>query len=678
MKDKRGFMPFSFAGFLLLMLVLAMVAYTTWSKHKLATNAIEDLTYGSLITTAAGVQSDLQHVARYSTYQALWEVCENADNYDNDESRENKIECLAARQFMDYVAAVQQAYKQLDHRVEIEFKNLHDNLPSFLLHPAENGYALVEVRLTKQTRIRVSSWDDRITLALPFENFHVFIDCRYFLLQERMDKFIRQIDGIRSSWKWAEYATAWGEAMAGRVKLSESRSKTLFTLAWANQELKTFGSADYPAAVMDLAGLDMGVIAGLSSVVDLAVNQLGANDVQIMVSYVDGGIQDLEGISSELMGVNERIERARNEIEVNSPLENVQLELGSAISSVDMILEKIQDVQQQFQHMLDYIASKRGNDTLMVKLYYGLTSLDKNYPPPARRISIGIGGIKNRLAELKMQIETFSQLIQSSNGSDNLDTSFSQFYNNVFTSVQVLLAEPLPRYTESYEEYPDPDSYALENDPSPTTRNARIYIMEPNDGTIGTLDATLKDVKASLERMEDVAADVELEQNGLIGSEIDGELTQVVLGGLGMQSEQPAEFNREHLYELLPPKPIRSQPGISVFDELDIGDIKYKRVDPCGRLGGASAPPTPIPLWFIDVTLYWAQWEVTLELENRPVERIFDFPNQTLPRTSLGEDGFWPAKIHEALGYRYEIPRESFSFSLVIVSPQYFNVDANE
>jgi uncharacterized membrane-anchored protein YhcB (DUF1043 family) len=416
----------------------------------------------------------------------------------------------------------------------------------------------------------------------------------------------------------------------------------------------------------------------LASGAVIPVNSFSVNDVQLMISYVDGGIQDLEGIRAELMDVNKSIEYVRNEVQENFSIENVQLELGSAVSSVGRILEKAQDVQQQFQQLLDYIASKRGSDVLMLKLYNGLTSVDKNYPPPARRISIGIEGVESKLMELKGQIEAFAQLTQSSNRLDNLINSLSQLYTHVVTCVQALLAEPLSKYTEIYEDYPDPITYALENDPSPTPRNARIYIMEPNDGTIGTLDATLKDVKASLERMEEVAKDTELEQGGLAGAEIDGELTQALLGGLDIQSEQQAEFEREQLYELLPPKPIRPQPGISVFDELDIGDVKYKRVDPCGRLGGASAPPTPIPLWFIDVTLYWAQWEVTLELENKPIERIFDFPNQTIPRSPLDGNVVGLAKIHEALGYRYELPRKSFSFTLVIVSPQYFNIDAND
>jgi len=132
------------------------------------------------------------------------------------------------------------------------------------------------------------------------------------------------------------------------------------------------------------------------------------------------------------------------------------------------------------------------------------------------------------------------------------------------------------------------------------------------------------------------------------------------------------------LYELLPPTPIRPQPGLSVFNEFDIRDVRYRRVDPCGRLGGASAPPTPIPLWFIGLTLYWGQWEVTLELENKPIERIFDFLNQTLPRPLLEGDGAGLSKVHKPLGYRFELPRTRFSFTLLIISPRYFNIGADD
>jgi hypothetical protein len=696
MKDKHGFMPFSLAGFLLLMLVLAIVAYTAWSGHQLATNTTEDVACETLLTTAASVQSDLQHIARYATYQALWETCENADNYDGDESMDNMIEYLAAKHFVDYFVVLQQAYRQSDSRIELEFENLRtfesspspglsldqpdvpDNLPSFYLHPAENGFALVEVRLQKQTRIVVHSWDNRITLALPCENFNVFIDCRFFLLQELMDKFVRHLDGIRSSWKWAEYAVAWGEALGGRVGLSQQRSTALFRLAWANNELKTFGSADYPALAMELAGFDAGALASLTSGAGLSSNSFSVNDVQVLISYADVCTQDLVGINDELKGVVKSIEDARDEAQCNSSLENLQLKLGSAIGSVERILANVEDVRQQFQQLLDYTASKRGSDVLMLELYKGLTSLDKKYPPPAQQISIGVDGAESKLMELKGRIEFFAQLIRSSYGSENLDNSFLQLCASVVESVQDLLAEPMPRLTESFEGYPDPITYALENDPSPASQSARVYIVEPKDGTIGTLDVTLKEVKTNLERIKGVAADVELDRNGLVGAEIDQELAQALLGELGTGPGQQAEFDREQLYELFPPEPIRPQPGISVFDQLDIGNVRYKRVDPCGQLGGSSAPPTPILLFFIDVTLYWAQWDVTLELENEPIERILDFQNQTLPRSLLGEDDFELTKIHEALGYRYELPAKSFGFTLLIVSPEYFSIDPSD
>jgi len=698
MNDKRGFMPFSVAGFLILMLVLAMVWHTTWSRHQLATGTIEDVTCESLLATAAGIQSDLQHIARYATYQALWDVCGHADYYDNDESREGMIEWLASRYFVELVSELPQAYKHLDARVELDFRDLQlsfesfpsldfffdllDTLsawPSFDLRPAENGYALVEVRLPRQTRIRVSSWDNRTALALPCENFEVFIDCRYFLLQEHMGNFISEFDDIRSSWKWAEYAAAWGQALVGQVKFSESRSKTLFRLAWANHELETFGSADYPAVVMGLVNLDTGALAGLTSDANVVIKPIGTSDVQMMISYIDSSIQALDEDRAELMDVDGYIEQAKSDAQENSYLlENVCRELNSSIASVDRALEHVREVHQQFQQLLDFIESKREGDVMMMQLYDSLTSSSGDYPSPAQRISLGVEGVESKLTELKGRIDAQVQQIQSSDELGNLCNSLSQLHSYVGTSVQCLLAEPTPKYQESYEEYPDPSAYDPQGDPSPTTRSASIYITEKDDGTIGTLDATLNDIKDSLGRMEDIAGDFELEQEELSGAEIDEELMQVLLGGLDLQSEQPAGFDREQLYELLPPTPIRSEPGLSVFDEFDIGDVSYRRVDPCGRLGGARAPPTPIPLWFIGLTLYWGQWEVTIELENEPIERIFDFPNQTLPRPLLEGSEVGLVKVHKPLGYRFELPRTSFSFTLLIISPRYFNIDADD
>lgn len=694
MNDKRGFMPFSVAGFFILMLVLAMVWHTSWSRHQLATSTVEDATSASLLAIAASIQNDLQHIACYAVYQALWDVCKRANYYDNDESREDMIERLAAEHFVEHLVALPQAHKHLDARVELELPGLQLSFesfpsldfffdllnflnawPSFDMHQAENGYVLVEVELPRQTRIRVSSWDNHATLVLPCENFEAFIDCRYFLLQERMNKFIHEFDDIRSSWKWAEYAAAWGQALAGRVKFSKSRSKALFKLAWANHELDIFGSVDYPAAVMGLANLDAGDIAGLASGTNAIIKPISASDVRMMTSYIDSGIQALEGARAKLMDVERRVEHVNNNVRENSrPLENMREELNSALGSVNRAIEQVREVHQQFQLLLDFVSSKRGINATMLQLYDGLTSPSGSYPAPAQRISLGVEGIESKLIELRGRIEAQIQRIQSSNEITNLENSLSQLHSYVKTCVQGLLTEPIPKYQESYEKYPDPSTFDPEEDPSPKVRNVNIYIIKKDDGTILTLDATLKDVKTSLEKMEDVVGNLEQGQNELSGAEIDEELIQMLLDASYLQSWQPTEFNREQLYELLPPTPIQSQPGLSVFHEFDIKDVEYRRVDPCGRLGGARAPPTPIPLWFIGLTLYWGQWEVTIELEDEFIEQIFDFPNPTLPRPLFEAAGL--VRVHKPLGYRFESQRTRSSFPLVIISPRYFNIDA--
>lgn len=706
MNDERGFMPFSLAGFFILMLVLAMVSHGAWSRHQQTIGAIEDVTCASLLTTAASIQSDLQHLSRYAVYQALWEVCKRADYCDNDESRERMVELLAAEHFVRHLIVLPQAHKHLDASVELEFPGLQLSFesfpsldfffdllnflsawPSFELRQVENGYASVKVRLPRQTRIIVSSWDNRTVLVLPCENFEVFIDCRYFLLQERMGKFIRDFDDIRSSWKWAEYAAAWGQALAGQVKFSKSRSKTIFKLAWANHELETFGSADYPAAAMELADLDVGAIAGLTSDIDVTIKPISASDVRAMIGYIDSSIQTLEMSRAELMDVERRVRRAKDDIRENSCpeenldakkhlLENIREELDHAITGVDRALDQVREVQHQFQLFINFVASKCESNVIMLQLYDGLTTPSGSYPAPVQRISLGVEGVESKLMELRGQIDAQMQQIQSSDEIRNLENSLSQLHDYIKVRVQGLLTEPTPRYQESYEEYPNPSAYDLEEDPSPTTQNANIYIIERDDGTINTLDATLEDVKTSLGEMEDVAGSVEREQNELSGAEIDEELMQMLLEVSYPQSEQPAEFDRGQLYELLPPTPIMSQPGLSVFHEFDIKDVEYRRIDPCGRLGGASAPPTPIPLWFIGLTLYWGQWEVTLELEDEPIEQIFDYPNPTLPRPLLEGAGIELAKIHKSLGYRFELPRTRFSFTLLIISPRYFNIGA--
>ncbi|TET01212.1 MAG: hypothetical protein E3J80_01325, partial [Hadesarchaea archaeon] len=78
---ERGFMPFSAAGIVIVMLVVAMLGHAAWSRHQRSLNVVDDASSSALLTIAMSVQNDLRAAARYAVYRALWEVSKNADNY---------------------------------------------------------------------------------------------------------------------------------------------------------------------------------------------------------------------------------------------------------------------------------------------------------------------------------------------------------------------------------------------------------------------------------------------------------------------------------------------------------------------------------------------------------------------------------------------------------------------
>ncbi len=124
-------------------------------------------------------------------------------------------------------------------------------------------------------------------------------------------------------------------------------------------------------------------------------------------------------------------------------------------------------------------------------------------------------------------------------------------------------------------------------------------------------------------------------------------------------------FDRENFYRILPPSPIDKNHGISVFHELNVKNVRHERGDITGRLGLSVA--TPIPLPFLNVTIFWGQWKTTVELDDS-VEEIFDFDNPTsLMKSNLGQ-------IHGPLAYRWEIPEESFGIDVHVLSLRPFKI----
>jgi hypothetical protein len=602
-----------------------------------------------LLMAITSVQINIQNAARYAAYEALWEVCKRAGDYENDEARQRAIEQLTSERFLEYVAPLPQVYRMHDRRIELKLPRVR---PDIRLRRAENGFALMKVKLPSGTLVKAGSLDGKLELTLPLKSFEIFIDSRYFLLQERMNEFIRELEDVRSGWRWAEYAFAWGEALAGQVRLNKPRSAALFELAWANHELSKFGSADYFAVAPKLAGLDGGATANSYS--SLSATYKSSKDLRVAISYLNRCIKALEEAGAEILDIEACIESAQ------SIAENSDEKLEGVTERVGRALELVQEVRSLFQYTLDFIAGRSENDALMAQLYQGLTTSQGNRPPLTRQVSLGVEGIEEKLFRLKEELKA-PELQQG-----KLPLGVQE---RIRGCVRSLLAKPLPKYRESYIDYSDPSAGADE-DPSPKTRSAQIYIVSKNDGTVASLKATLADLKGNLERLASIEERVESERGK--GTMIDEKLTQTLLGMDLLSERLPNRINREQMYEFLPPKPIRPKPGLSVFHELNVAQVKYERRDPCGVLAGARAPPTPIPLWFIGVTFYWAQWEVTLELEGRPIEQIFDFDNPVLLRPVPEAES---ETIHKPLAYRYEVPLDRFSFELIIVSPKPFSID---
>jgi hypothetical protein len=293
-----------------------------------------------------------------------------------------------------------------------------------------------------------------------------------------------------------------------------------------------------------------------------------------------------------------------------------------------------------------------------------------DYPSLQEQVVWGTGGAENKIFELGAIVQTQLQVVSADNIA-LIKNSISNVHDRAEALIQSLLVEPSPKRSVVFDCYAEPG--ASNSSAEPTRSTVAVYIDGERDGTIGAVKVVLQNTKANLERMRTLSEMTEPSPSELQDVEIDEGLKQK----LGADTQGFLGIDRERLYEILPPAPIRQQPGLSVFHDFEISRVSHEREDPAGRLFGQNAPPTPIPLWFIGLTLWYAQWEITLELADDPVEEIFDFDNPTLPRShELAEvlGNKIVVDVHKPLAYRYEVPNRSFSFKLVIISLRGFSI----
>ncbi len=673
-------MLFSTAGIVIVMLVVAMLGHATWSRYQRSLNVVEDASSSALLTIAMSVQNDLRAAARYAVYRALWEVSKNADDYGSDGARELAIESLAAGYFAERVDALPTVYKQHDARIELELET-SSGRPAFDLREGDGGYAWATARLPSRARVRVSSWDNSLVLELSCENLEVFIDSRYFLLQRRMREFIDGLGSVGTKWAVMEYTAAWAGAwLLEKVTMSASRSKAFFELAWAEHELDIFGSADHVATVGGLIDTTAGtgetsedILSDLFNTT-VVVTPLRTADVEAMGEYVDRALEALAEASTALMEAKEHVRRGSDALtqkpenmnNIGPALENVQAALGDAIGSVTWARNHVSEADQQFEQLIDFIARSAGQNMIMGALHESLVERTRgDYPSPREQVTWGVKGTLAKLDNLEIIISTLARGVGADDTIAELEDLMTDLLNKITSSVQGLLAEPVPKRWVEFTSYAEPGSYEGEP-PESVGKIAPVYIDGEGDGTIGALKIILQNARNNLDEMKGLAGRAEPALDEIKSAEIDEALRQK----LEMNARDFSSINREQLYELLPPPPIQSQPGLSVFHNFNIKKVRYSREDPAGWFGLPT--PTPIPLWFIGVTLWWAQWDITLELEDGIIEEIFDFDNPTLPLTheAMGEEFI----AHKPLAYRYEVSNNMFNVRLVIISLKPFSI----
>ena len=693
---ERGFMPFTAVGVIIVMLVVAMVGRAALSCHERSVYSINGVESDAVLTSIAGIQNDLKHVARYAVYKALWDVSKHAEDYADAAARERAIENLALNYFLEFVEELPRNYQHSDARVELDISNSVENfspwnfwnwltsinnLPRVDIR-AEGDFVSADVKLPRQTRIRARTWDNSLVVTLPCENFDIFVDSRYYLLQDRMGEFIGNgFEEIRETWRNIEYILAWAGAWTSTgVNLSDARSRAIFELAWARQELETFGSADYIAAAIGLCGAGnsndvLSTISNPSSIIPLR-----AVDVDTMNRFIDSAINYLNSASTDLTAAKMHLTHARDNItriqdnveNAISELGNARMELGAAISSVTQSKSCVQNARQQFDQLVEFIAQAARSDVVMAAIHHSITrrTIRSDYPSLQEQVIWGAAGSDNKISELEAMAQIQLQKISTCNIL-LIKNSMPSFYDRAESLIQSLLSDPSPKRSVEFDSYAEPG--ASDASVEPTRNTAPVYIDGEQDGTIGAVKIVLQNTKANLEKMRTLSEMTEPSSSELRDVEIDEGLKQK----LGTDTRGFLGIDRERLYELLPPAPIRDQPGLSVFHDFEISRVSHEREDPAGRLFGQNAPPTPIPLWFIGLTLWYAQWEITLELAHDPVEEIFDFANPTLLRSHelaevLGNKVI--VDIHKPLAYRYEASNRSFSFKLIIISLRGFSI----
>ncbi|MEM2205122.1 MAG: hypothetical protein QXF20_02960 [Candidatus Hadarchaeales archaeon] len=502
----KGFFPLTASALLLLFLSLTLSLQVLRLEHLRSSFSLQEVSLLELLVAGTNVRKDLEDLCRYATYQALWEVGRET-SYGTGERRKEAVENLAETLFLSFLPSLPSLYSHTDERLLF----LGGKEVDFTLSPLENGFCLLKVRMPANI-LSVTSPDRSSSFLLPLEELEVFIDSRFFLLQERACFFLEHLGEMEGLWGVTQYLYAWPQVLSGRIELSPSFVEKSFLAAWSAHELKSFGSCYSP----------------LHSFPSLASRR----EVLLHLRTMRDGVEHLY------------LELKKN--------------LGNSIPvEGKKVMEKLEDLEGKWKELQSMV---EGSEDPLVRM------LSDSFLPE----------LHWKLKELKSLLR-----LEEKEGENRSTLSLEECLS--------LLAG------ESFEE----------------NREDRSLLLL---------------LRGAVEEFERIAAPLPV-----------GDLLNF---------------------------PSKEDPKLSVFRELEIKGVRFRREDPLGLCGLSSA--TPIPLPFLGVRIWWAQWRTEVILEREPVEEIVDHPYPTLLLPGVH------ARV--PLSYRFEIPKRKFEARVIVFSPLPFSV----
>lgn len=212
-----------------LLLVSAFLSFSIEQlKHQDELLRIKTLGLATLSAKLNSYERMCQEVLRNLCYEALWEVSGKAHEYECDHERIRAAESLVLESLEKFRIATD------------EFVTFSKPWKVDLL-PAENGYVMV--RCHSDSTIVVSN---SFACVWKTPSLQTFVDCRFFLLQEKMNEFLSKLDYMQGLWGKLEHSRAYSSALSGKVRLSKTDVCLLFEHAWSMLELEVFGTTSTP------------------------------------------------------------------------------------------------------------------------------------------------------------------------------------------------------------------------------------------------------------------------------------------------------------------------------------------------------------------------------------------------------------------------------------------------